>query len=81
MLRTESEDRMAKKFIQRAIKHPGALRRQLGVKKGHLIPAGALAKAAKKGGTLGRRARFAQTLRRLAAHRRHHGRARMASGY
>jgi hypothetical protein len=55
---------MAKKnFIQKAIKHPGALHRQLGVPQGKKIPAGKLAAAAKKGGKLGQRARFAQTLK------------------
>lgn len=53
---------MAKNFIKGAIKHPGALHEQLGVPKGKKIPAGRLAAAAKKGGTLGRRARLAQTL-------------------
>jgi len=52
-----------KKWIAGAIKKPGALRKQLGAKDG--IPAGKLAAAAKKGGTLGRRARLAQTLKKL----------------
>lgn len=51
------------KWIQGAIKHPGALHKQLGVPQGKKIPAGRLAKAAKAGGTLGRRARLAQTLK------------------
>lgn len=55
---------MAKHWIQNAIKHPGALRKSLGVKKGN-IPAGKLAKAAKSGGKLGQRARLAQTLRSM----------------
>ena len=50
------------KWIQKAIKHPGALHEQLGVKEGEKIPARKLAKAAKKGGKLGTRARLAQTL-------------------
>lgn len=50
-------------FIQAAIKHPGALRRQLGAK--DHIPLSKLKAAAKKGGTLGRRARLALTLRKL----------------
>lgn len=54
---------MARKWIQKAIKHPGALRRQLGVSGDKPIPSGKLAAAAKKGGTLGRRARLAKTLR------------------
>ena len=51
------------KWIQKAIKKPGALRAQLGAKKGEPIPAGKLAAAAKKGGKLGQRARLAQTLK------------------
>lgn len=56
---------MAKKWVQGAIKHPGALHRQLGVPAGKTIPAKKLATAAKKGGTLGRRARLAQTLKKM----------------
>lgn len=56
---------MAKNFIQQAIKKPGALRQSLGIKKGKTIPKGMLAKAAKKPGKLGKRARFAQTLATL----------------
>jgi hypothetical protein len=55
----------AKKWIAGAIKHPGALHKQLGVPAGKKIPAGKLAAAAKKGGTLGRRARLAQTLKKM----------------
>jgi hypothetical protein len=51
------------KWIQSAIKKPGALRAQLGVKGGETIPAGKLAKAAKAPGKLGQRARLAQTLK------------------
>lgn len=58
------------KWIQKAIKKPGALRRALGAKKGKPIPASKLAKAAKAGGTLGRRARLAMTLRKLRRKRR-----------
>ena len=55
---------MAKKFwIKEAIKKPGALRKQLGAKNN--IPKGKLRRAAKKGGTLGRRARLAMTLAKL----------------
>lgn len=56
---------MSKKWIQKAIKHPGALHKQLGVPAGKKIPASKLSAAAKKGGTLGRRARLAQTLKGL----------------
>lgn len=51
--------------IAKAIKKPGALRAELGVKKGEKIPAKALAKAAKAPGKLGQRARFAQTLAKM----------------
>lgn len=54
---------MASKWIQKAIKKPGSLRSSLGVKKGEKIPAKKLAKAAKKPGKMGQRARLAQTLR------------------
>ncbi len=53
------------KFIQSAIKHPGGLHRALGVPEGEKIPASRVAAAAKKGGHLGRMARFAQTLSHL----------------
>lgn len=56
---------MASNWIEHAIKHKGALHKQLGVPEGTKIPAGKLAAAAKKGGTLGRRARLAQTLKSL----------------
>jgi hypothetical protein len=53
---------MAKKWIQKAIKHPGALHKSLGVPAGQKIPANKLAKAAGASGKLGQRARLAQTL-------------------
>jgi len=56
---------MAEKWIQNAIKKPGALRSQLGVKKGNKIPAAKLAKAAKAPGKMGQRARLAETLKGL----------------
>jgi len=56
---------MAEKFIQKAIKKPGALRESLGVKKGEKIPAAKLVKAAKAPGKMGQRARLAQTLKKL----------------
>jgi len=52
-------------WIQKAIKKPGALHKQLGIKEGKKIPSKTLAKAAKKGGKLGQRARLAQTLKKL----------------
>jgi len=54
-----------KKWIQSAIKKPGALHKQMGVPAGKKIPAGKLAKAAKSGGKLGQRARLAQTLKKM----------------
>ena len=56
---------MAEKWIQKAISKPGALRKQLGAKAGQPIPAKKLAAAAKKPGTLGKRARLAQTLKKM----------------
>lgn len=56
---------MAKNFIKGAIKKPGQLHRDLGVKQGQKIPKAAIAKAAAKGGKVGQRARFAQTLAKL----------------
>jgi len=56
---------MAEKWIQKAIKKPGALRKSLGVKEGEKISAGKLAEAAKKPGKMGQRARLAQTLKKL----------------
>lgn len=52
-----------KNWIAGAIKKPGALRAELGVKKGEKIPAGKLKAAAKKPGIEGKRARLAETLR------------------
>ena len=60
-----SAARGKRKWIQGAIEHPGALHAELGVPEGKKIPAGKLAEAAKAGGKLGRRARLAQTLKKL----------------
>ena len=54
-----------KNWIAGAIKKPGALKRELGVKAGERIPAKKLAKAAKAPGKLGQRARLAETLKGL----------------
>jgi len=52
-----------KKWIQKAIKHPGALHKELGVPMGKKIPAKKLNKAAhSKNKTLSRRANLAKTL-------------------
>ncbi len=49
-------------FIQRAIKRPGQLHRDLGVPAGKKIPASKLSAAAKRKGKVGQRARLAKTL-------------------
>ena len=56
---------MAKKWIQKALKPStkGALRKQLGAKKGKDIPVKKLEAGAKKGGKLGKRSRLALTLK------------------
>lgn len=54
---------MAEKWIQKAVKKPGALHKQLGIPEGKKIPAKTLSKAAKAPGKLGQRARLAKTLR------------------
>ena len=56
---------MAKKWIKKAIKKPGALRKTLGVKKGEKIPASKLKAAAKKKGKTGQLARLAITLGKM----------------
>lgn len=57
---------MAKNWISKAIKHPGALRKKLGVKEGKNIPAAKLAKAAKsKNPTTRRQAVLAKTLKKM----------------
>jgi len=53
------------KWIQSAIKKPGALRKSLGVKGDKPIPAKKLAAAAKAPGKMGQRARLAQTLKKM----------------
>lgn len=54
-----------KKFIQKAIKKPGQLHRDLGVPQGQKIPPSKIAAAAKSPGKVGQRARFAQTLAKV----------------
>ena len=55
-----------KKWIKGAIKHPGALRKELHVKEGHDIPAKKLEKAThSKNPTLKKRAILAETLKKL----------------
>lgn len=52
-------------WIQKAIKHPGALHKALHVPQGEKIPAGKLDAAAKKSGKVGKEARLAKTLSHL----------------
>jgi hypothetical protein len=54
-----------KKWIQGAIKKPGALHKQLGIPENKKIPSKVLDKAAKAPGKLGQRARLAKTLRKM----------------
>jgi hypothetical protein len=54
---------MSEKWIQKAIKKPGALHKELHVPEGKKIPAKKLAAAAKKPGKVGQRARLAETLK------------------
>ena len=56
---------MPKNWIKKAIKKPGALRKELGAKPGKPIPKGKLQAAAKAGGKLGQRARMAITLGKM----------------
>lgn len=60
----EGETLMAN-WIKGAIKHPGALHRELGVPQGKKIPKSKIEKAAKSGGKLGQRARLAETLGKM----------------
>ena len=52
-------------WISGAIKHKGALHKDLGVPQGQKIPAKKVNAAAQKGGKLGQRARLAQVLKGL----------------
>jgi hypothetical protein len=51
------------KWISGAIKHPGALHKELGVPEGQKISESKLRKAEKMGGKIGKRARLAETLK------------------
>jgi len=62
---SDSMDEAKKKWIQKAITKPGALKKQLGVAAGKKIASSKLSDAAKKSGKLGQRARLARTLRKL----------------
>jgi hypothetical protein len=64
--RAKARGGKAEKWIQGAIKHPGALRKALHAKEGEPIPAKKLAKAAHSDNpTMAKRARLAQTLKRM----------------
>ena len=52
-------------WIKSAVKHPGALKKELGVKEGDKIPKEKLEKAAKAKGKEGRRARLALELEKF----------------
>jgi hypothetical protein len=52
-------------WIKNAIKKPGALHKELGVPKDKKIPEKKLEAAAKKGGKEGKRARLAETLKKM----------------
>ena len=54
-----------KKWIQKAVKKPGALRKALHIKAGHKIPVAKLKAAAKKPGKTGQRARMALILKKI----------------
>lgn len=56
---------MAEKWIQKAIKHPGALHTRLGIPQGKTIPAKKLKTAAKAPGKTGAQARLAITLKKF----------------
>jgi len=72
-----AEEKKAKKrWIKSAIKHPGALHRELGVPEGEKIPAAKLERAAAGGGKLGKEARLAETLMGF-----HHGKAKAEKLY
>jgi len=56
---------MAEKWISGAIKHPGALHKDLGVPQGQKIPLKKIEKAASGSGKTAKRARLAITLRKI----------------
>lgn len=65
MFNKDTEQIDEKKWIASAIKHPGALHKQLHVPADKKIPMDKLEAAAEKGGTLAKRANLAMTLRKL----------------
>jgi hypothetical protein len=65
MAKEKKSDGPKKMWIAGAIKHPGALHKELHVPMGKKIPAGKLEKAAHAKGKLGKRARLAETLKNM----------------
>jgi hypothetical protein len=59
----ETQKKKAGGWIKEAIKKPGSLRKQLGIKGDKKIPAKMLDRATKAHGKLGQKARLAKTLR------------------
>lgn len=57
--------KISEKWIQKAIKHPGALHKKLHVPEGEKIPATKLEAATHAKGKLGQEARLAKTLKKL----------------
>lgn len=64
-VKEEVKELEEKNWIKGAIKHPGALHKELGVPEGEKIPAGKLEKASHAGGKEGQRARLAITLKHM----------------
>jgi hypothetical protein len=54
-----------KNFIAKAIKRPGQLHKDTGTPMGQKIPQSKIKAAEKKGGAVGKRAQFAETLAKL----------------
>lgn len=59
-----------KKWIQGAVKRPGQLHRDLGVKKGKKIPVSKIRSAAKGNSKTAQRARFALNMRKINSRKR-----------
>ena len=60
-----SRPQAGKRWIQKAKIKPGGLHKSLGIAPGKKIPKSKIAKAAKKGGKVGRQARLAQTFAKM----------------
>jgi hypothetical protein len=58
------------KWIQRAIRKPGALRKQLGAKEDETLSHSEVEKASRQGGKIGKRAKLALLLRRFHSARK-----------